>query len=326
MSKCTCLVFLFHFLFDVWQVCMQSPGLFDQTVTLRSADSTQRVSRPKHLPCIAWLSLHIKMTYHRALTFTRAETTVPSISEQYQEVVFKENQGGTKDKLKVKKNEENINVPLRWGAKCFCSEKSPLWKLVKIDLTGHLGNFLCVSFHFLTIVFSYLSKLLNTHSGRRHWIRHSQVLWEVIKVNKNNVLYKTTTPQVCQKKERTLPISGISEQHGIFFEGKKTTKNPQNTTWYKSWLSPSRGDLNCFLPKQTRVRLDSASRSPVPHRDEWKTGDKVASPPSSTPSSGYEPPIKQKAENGRGQAPPHRPLVPLVSVILKQKQDKTHNS
>lgn len=125
-----------------------------------------------------------------------------------------------------------------------------------------------------------------------------------------------------KKKERTLPISGISEQHGIFFEGKKTTKNPQNTTWYKSWLSPSRGDLNCFLPKQTRVRLDSASRSPVPHRDEWKTGDKVASPPSSTPSSGYEPPIKQKAENGRGQAPPHRPLVPLVSVILKQKQDK----
>lgn len=60
MSKCTCLVFLFHFLFDVWQVCMQSPGLFDQTVTLRSADSTQRVSRPKHLTCIAWLSLHIK--------------------------------------------------------------------------------------------------------------------------------------------------------------------------------------------------------------------------------------------------------------------------
>lgn len=43
------------------------------------------------------------MTYHRALTFTRAETTVPSISEQYQEVVFKENQGGTKDKLKGEK-------------------------------------------------------------------------------------------------------------------------------------------------------------------------------------------------------------------------------
>lgn len=102
-----------------------------------------------------------------------------------------------------KKNEENINVPLRWGAKCFCSEKSPLWKLVKIDLTGHLGNFLCVFFHFLTI-FSCLSKLLNTHSGRRHWIRHSQVLWEVIKVNKNNVLYKTTTPQVCQKKRKNI--------------------------------------------------------------------------------------------------------------------------
>lgn len=253
MSKCTCLVFLFHFLFDVWQVCMQSPGLFDQTVTLRSADSTQRVSRPKHLTCIAWLSLHIKRYSDDISPCAHFHTRGNYCSQYFWTIprgrVQRKPRRDKRQTESKKKNEENINVPLRWGAKCFCSEKSPLWKLVKIDLTGHLGNFLCVSFHFLTI-FSCLSKLLNTHSGRRHWIRHSQVLWEVIKVNKNNVLYKTTTPQVCQKKkERTLPISGISEQHGIFFEGKKTTKNPQNTTWYKSWLSPSRGDLNCFLPQ-----------------------------------------------------------------------------
>lgn len=99
---------------------------------------------------------------------------------------------------------------------------------------------------------------------------------------------------------------------------KKQQKTPKTQPGIKvGCLRPAVTSI-VFSPKQTRVRLDSASRSPVPHRDEWKTGDKVASPPSSTPSSGYEPPIKQKAENGRGQAPPHRPLVPLVSVIQLQ--------
>lgn len=254
MSKCTRLVFLFHFLFDVWQVCMQSPGLFDQTVTLRSADSTQRVSRPKHLTCSAWLSLHIKRYsddispcahFHTHRNYcSQYFWTIPRIRVQ------RKPRGEKRQTESKKKNKENINVPLRWGAKCFCSEKSPLWKLVKIDLTGHLGNFLCVSFHFLTI-FSCLSKLLNTHSGRRHWIRHSQVLWEVIKVNKNNVLYKTTTPQVCQKKKKKehCPLVESQSNMASSLKEKKQQKNPQNTTWYKSWLSPSRGDLNCFLPQ-----------------------------------------------------------------------------
>lgn len=52
----------------------------------------------------------------------------------------------------------------------------------------------------------------------------------------------------------------------------------------------------------------------------------AASPPSCSPtntastSAGVkEAPVKQEAEQGCTQAPPQRPLVPLVSTILKQQ-------
>lgn len=94
-----------------------------------------------------------------------------------------------------------------------------------------------------------------------------------------------------------------------------------HVTLYKCWLSPSRGDLFVSSLKQTRVRFDSANMSPVSHRDEDKEqeGKVTPSPPSCDPSSSNEPSIKQKAEESCGQAPPQRPLVPLVLMILKQQ-------
>lgn len=73
---------------------------------------------------------------------------------------------------------------------------------------------------------------------------------------------------------------------------------------------------------QTRVRFDSAFKSPVPQRDEGSRGGEPStppSPPSRSASSGKEPPVKQKAEQSCAQAPPQRPLVPLVSMILEEQ-------
>lgn len=75
-----------------------------------------------------------------------------------------------------------------------------------------------------------------------------------------------------------------------------------------------------FSPQQTRVRFDSAIRSPVPHGDDENGRErKTLSPPSCSTSSSNEAPVKQKAEQSCGQAPPQRPLVPLVSMILQQQ-------
>lgn len=100
-----------------------------------------------------------------------------------------------------------------------------------------------ISFHFLTISFC-LSKFLNSHSGRRHWIRHSQGLWRSLKMdtcwsakNLTRTIYCTKRLHHTYTKIWTLSCGGISEHHGIFLERKK------HTTLYKSWLSPSRGDF-----------------------------------------------------------------------------------
>lgn len=47
-----------------------------------------------------------------------------------------------------------------------------------------------------------------------------------------------------KKKERTLPISGISEQHGIFFEGKKQQKTPKTQPGIK---------VGCLRPAVTSI-------------------------------------------------------------------------
>lgn len=121
-------------------------------------------------------------------------------------------------------------------------------------------------------------------------------------------------------KIRTLSCRGIVEHHGIFLEKK-------HTTVYKSCLSPPAVTFCLhFLffssQKQTRVRFDSALKSPVPQRHEGSRGGEpstLPSPPSRSASSGKEPPVKQKAEQSCAQAPPQRPLVPLVSMILEQQ-------
>lgn len=73
--------------------------------------------------------------------------------------------------------------------------------------------------------------------------------------------------------------------------------------------------------KQTRVRFDSAFKSPVPRREmkevEEEAPSALPSPPSRSASSGKEPPVEQDAEQSCAQAPPQRPLVPLVSMILE---------
>lgn len=59
------------------------------------------------------------------------------------------------------------------------------------------------------------------------------------KFNKNNVLYKTTTPHVYQNMNIVLWRNLGASWHLL---GKK-----KHTSLYKSWLSPSRGDLLSLL-------------------------------------------------------------------------------
>lgn len=79
-------------------------------------------------------------------------------------------------------------------------------------------------------IFSVKKSFLNTHSGRIHWIRHSQGLWRSLEIDrcwkckkfdKNNVLYMTTKPHLLSKYEHC-PGRRISEHHGIFLEIKET--------------------------------------------------------------------------------------------------------
>lgn len=166
--------------------------------------------------------------------------------------------------------------------------------------------------------------MYNSPSGRRHWIRHSQGLQRSFDRDICWSAKNWTRTMYCTKLHHiwaeiwTLSFRGISEYHGIFSKKKKKTL-------YKCWLSPSRGDLFVSLlssTKQTRVKFDSANMSPVSHWDEGTEMEDPPSPPSCNPSSSNEPPIKQKAEERCSQAPPQRPLVPLVSMILKQQIKK----
>lgn len=118
----------------------------------------------------------------------------------------------------------------------------------------------------------------------------------------------------------TLSCRGISEHHGIFLERKKHARPCIKVGCLRPAVTLCL--LSFFPPKQTRVRFDSAIKSPVPQRDEEKgcEGKDPPSPPSRSTSSSNEPPVKQKAEQSCAQAPPQRPLVPLVSMILKQQQ------
>lgn len=87
-----------------------------------------------------------------------------------------------------------------------------------------------------------------------------------------------------------------------------SSRAEKDRTLYKSWLSPSCGDLLSLSCRPTRVTFDGASRS------RGREG-KSLSPPSRHESS-----VEQEAEQSCGQAPPQRPAVPLVSVILKRQQ------
>lgn len=118
--------------------------------------------------------------------------------------------------------------------KMLCSEKLPLWKLVNqlVWSPGKLQKRKTshhISFHFLTISSCLISKLLNTHSGRRHWIRHSQGLWRSFKMdtcwsanNLTRTMYCTKLLNHTYTKIWTLSCGGISEHHGIFLERKNT--------------------------------------------------------------------------------------------------------
>lgn len=132
-------------------------------------------------------------------------------------------------------------------------------------------------------------------------------------------MYCTKLQHHTYTKIRTLSCRGIVEHHGIFWEKK-------HTTLYKSWLSPPAVTFCLHFvffssQKQTRVRFDSAFKSPVPRREmkevEEEGPSALPSPPSRSASSGKEPPVEQDAEQSCAQAPPQRPLVPLVSMILE---------
>lgn len=119
-------------------------------------------------------------------------------------------------------------------------------------------------------------------------------------------------------KIRTLSCRGNVERHGIFFETEK------HTTLYKTSLSPPAVTFCLhfvFLPR--KPVLDSTVPLKVPFlRDEESRGgdpSTLPSPPPRSSSSSDEAPVKQKAEQSGAQAPPQRPLVPLVSLILKQQ-------
>lgn len=79
-----------------------------------------------------------------------------------------------------KARRESSSIDVR--CKMRCSESLPLWDLVnqlicspgKLQKRKKTSHHTC--FHFLTVS-SFLSKFLNSHSGRIHWIRHSQGLW-----------------------------------------------------------------------------------------------------------------------------------------------------
>lgn len=222
----------------------------------------------------------------------------------------------------------------------LCSESLPLWNLVnrlicspgKLQKRKKTSHHTC--FHFLTVS-SFLSKFLNSHSGRIHWIRHSQGLWRSLeidtgwkckKLNKNNVLYKTTTPHVYQNMNIVL-LRNLGESWHLLWR-KRNTRPCKKV----GCLRPAATFSLLFSPRKNRPVLDLTVPLGVQFLREMKERDvrrrlptpHPASPPSRSTSSSNEPPVKQKAEQSCAQAPPQRPLVPLVSMILKQQMRRKH--
>lgn len=151
-------------------------------------------------------------------------------------------------------------------------------------------------------------------------LRHSQGLWRSLKMDTcwsaktlPRTMYCTKLLHHTYAKIWTLSFRRISAHHGIFLERKNTRPCIK-----VGCLRPAVTFVSPFFSPPNRPVLDLTVpfRSPVPYRDEEKgRKGKIPSPPSCTTSSSNEPPVKQKAENGCSQAPPQRPLVPLVSMI-----------
>lgn len=99
--------------------------------------------------------------------------------------------------------------------------------------------------------YSFWQKTLNkAFPGSVEVIRDGYML-KCKKLNKNNVLYKTTTPHVYQNMNIVLWRNLGASWHLL---GKKKTHD----LFYKSWLSPSRGDLlsPLYFPPKNRPVLD----------------------------------------------------------------------
>lgn len=83
-----------------------------------------------------------------------------------------------------------------------------------------------------------------------------------------------------------------------------------------------------FFPPSNRPVLDWTVPSGVQFvKTEMKTKDirgSSPSPPSCSTSSSNKPPIKQEAEKSCSHAPPQRPLIPLVLLILKNQTEIKH--
>lgn len=113
----------------------------------------------------------------------------------------------------------------------------------------------------------------------------------------------------------TMSFRGISEYHGIFSKRKKRPcinvgcRRPAVTFLSPYFPLPNRPVLNLTVRIWVQFLIEMKVRK-------WKI---PPSPPSYNPSSSNEPPIKQEAEESCSQAPPQRPLVPLVLMILKQQ-------
>lgn len=104
----------------------------------------------------------------------------------------------------------------------------------------------------------------------------------------------------------TLSFRGISGHHGIFLERKnarpciKVGCLRPAVTFVVSFL---------FSPRQTRVRFDSAIRSPVPHRDDEEKGRK---------GGGGDPPHLRPA-------PPPPAMNPLSNRRLRRAAARRHH-
>lgn len=141
--------------------------------------------------------------------------------------------------------------------------------------------------------------------------------------------------------DNTTPLSKyqhcpVGESRSIVAPSSESEKRT-HATLYKSWVVSVPRRLFCLLfpNKKNRPVLDKTVPCGVQVLGEMKRCEAraflppqaaaaAASPPSrsTSASAGVEAPVKQEAEQGCAQAPPQRPLVPLVSTILKQQTQR----